>query len=221
MSNPAPFALPFEKFPVTLPLFPLPHAVVMPGCQLPLNIFEPRYLNLVFDALAEQRIIGMIQPELSVSDEKSLALYKTGTAGRITFFNETHDNRLMVVLTGVCRFDISEEIPTTRGYRRAQVDWSRYRCDTEEDTVSEMERGHFLQQLRGYCEYKRLDIEWPVLENVSMFDLINRLTCVLPLEVAERQLLIEAVTLPERLDILSMLLRCETLESTSDVSRRH
>ena len=221
MTAPPSFTLPFEQLPESLPIFPLPHAIVMPGCQLPLNIFEPRYLNMVLDALAEQRLIGMIQPELSASDEKTLALYKTGTAGRITFFNETSDNRLMVVLTGVCRFDIREEIPTTRGYRRVQVDWSRFRCDTVEDTVTEMERGHFLQQLRNYCNFKHLDIEWPVLEHVGMLDLINRLTCVLPLEVAERQLLIEAVTLPERLEILSMLLRCETLETTSDASRRH
>src|SRR5512137_1665098 len=103
MSNP--FALPFDKLPASLPIFPLPHAVVMPGCQLPLNIFEPRYLNMVFDALGEQRLIGMVQPELSAYDEKAVALYKTGTAGRITFFNETNDGKLMVVLTGVCRFD--------------------------------------------------------------------------------------------------------------------
>jgi len=221
MTTHASFDLPFDDLPDSLPIFPLPHAVVMPGCQLPLNIFEPRYLNMIFDALAEQRMIGMIQPELAESDEKFLPLYKTGTAGRITFFNETNDNRLMVVLTGVCRFDIKEEIPTTRGYRRVMVDWSRYHGDTEEDSVTEIERGHFLQQLRDYCDYKHLDIEWPVLEHVTMVDLVNRLTCVLPLEVAERQLLIEAVTLPERLEILTMLLHCETLESTSDASRRH
>ena len=221
MPPPSFFSLPFENLPASLPIFPLPHAVVMPGCQLPLNIFEPRYLNLVFDAMAERRLIGMVQPELSASDEKALAIYKTGTAGRITFFNETTDNMLMIVLTGVSRFDLKEEIPTTQGYRRFQADWSRFRCDMEEDSVTEIERGNFLRQLRDYCDYKRLDIEWPVLEHVGVADLINRLTCVLPLEVAERQLLIEAVTLPERLKILSMLLRCETLESTADASRRH
>jgi len=221
MSPPPTFTLPFDKLPASLLIFPLPHAVVMPGCQLPLNIFEPRYLNLVFDALTEQRLVGMVQPELSESNEKALPIYKTGTAGRITFFNETTDNRLMVVLTGVCRFDIKEEIQTTQSYRRFLVDWSRFRCDMEDASVTEIERGHFLRQLRDYCEYKRLDIEWPILEHVGMVDLINRLTCVLPLEVAERQLLIEAVTLPERLKILSMLLRCETLELTTDVSRRH
>ncbi len=193
----------------------------MPGCQLPLNIFEPRYLTMIFDALGEERLIGMAQPELSASDEKTPALYKTGTAGRITFFNETNDGRLMVVLTGVCRFDIVEEIPATRGYRRVHPDWSRFRCDYEEGAVTEDERGHFLHQLRDYCAFKRLDIEWPALENVGMSDLINRLTCVLPLEVAERQLLIEAVTLPERLAILSTLLHCETLEPQVDAPRRH
>ncbi|CAG0947976.1 partial Lon protease 2, partial [Anaerolineae bacterium] len=132
-----PFSLPFDQLPASLPIFPLPHAVAMPGCQLPLNIFEPRYLKMVFDALGDQRLIGMVQPELSAADAKTLALYKTGTAGRITFFNETSDGRLLVVLTGVCRFDIVEEIPTTRGYRRALVDWSRFRCDHEAGTVSD------------------------------------------------------------------------------------
>ena len=216
-----PFSLPFKQLPASLPVFPLPHAVAMPGCQLPLNIFEPRYLNLVFDALAEQRLIGMVQPELPGVDEAAPSLYKTGTAGRITFFNETSDGRLMVVLTGVCRFDLAEEIASTRGYRRVAADWSRFRCDMEEGVVSDGERGQFLQRLRDYCLFKRLDIEWPALESVGMDDLVNRLTCVLPLEVAERQLLVEAVTLPERLDILTTLLHCETLESTADASRRH
>jgi Lon protease-like protein len=217
----SPFALPFDKLPATLPIFPLPHAVVMPGCQLPLNIFEPRYLNLAFDALGEERLIGMVQPEMFTEDDKAPLIYRTGTAGRITFFNETNDARLMVVLSGVCRFDIEEEIPTVRGYRRVKADWSRFRCDSEEGVVTETERGHFLQQLRDYCTFKQLDIEWPALDNISMVDLVNRLTCVLPLEVAERQLLIEAVTLPERLDILTTLLRCETLDTATDVARRH
>lgn len=218
-----PFALAYENLPRSLPIFPLPHAVVMPGCQLPLNIFEPRYLEMVFDTLGEQRLIGMVQPELSADpgDSHAAALYKTGTAGRITFFNETSDGRLMVVLTGVCRFDIVEEIPTERGYRRVHADWARFRRDYDKSAVDDRARGQFLQQLRDYCTFKRLDIEWPALENVSMADLVNRLTCVLPLEIAERQLLVEAVTLPERLDILTTLLHCETLETSNDASRRH
>jgi len=216
-----PFSLPFDLLPASLPLFPLPHAVVMPGCQLPLNIFEPRYLNMVFDALGEERLIGMIQPELSGFDEESPALYKTGTAGRISFFNETGDGRLMIVLTGISRFDLLGETRTERGYRRALVDWSRFRCDQEAGGVSETERNDFLRQLRDYCAFKRIDIDWPAMENVSMKDLVNRLTCVLPLEVAERQLLIEAITLPERLSTLSTLLRCETLEAPGDAARRH
>lgn len=219
--SPPSFDLAFDELPTVLPLLPLPHAVVMPGCQLPLSIFEPRYLNLVFDALGSQRLIGMVQPELSTWDEEDPELYKTGTAGRITFFNENSDGRLMIVLTGVCRFDIAEELPTRQGYRRAQADWSRFRCDKDELTVSDGEREFFLQQLRDYCVHKRLEIEWPLLENVSPVALVNRLTCVLPLEVAERQLLVEAVTLPERLDILATLMHCETLEPTADVSRRH
>lgn len=220
--SPNQFALPYEKLPASLPIFPLPHAIVMPGCQLPLNIFEPRYLNMVFDALGEQRMIGMVQPELADSGDNESTLYRTGTAGRIIFFNETNDGKLMLVLTGICRFDLEQEIPTARGYRRAQANWSRFRCDTEESEVTEDERGQFLERLRNYCDFKRIDIEWPALENVGMTDLVNRLCCVLPLEVAERQLLVEAVTLPERLAILGTLMHCETLDSpAADASRRH
>jgi uncharacterized protein len=116
-----PWMLPFDKLPASIPIFPLPNAIVMPGCQLPLNIFEPRYLRMVLDAMAGERMIGMVQPDPASSKGK-VSVYRTGTAGRITFFNEIDDGRLMIVLTGVCRFDIQEEVPTVRGYRRAAAD---------------------------------------------------------------------------------------------------
>ncbi|MDD5033583.1 MAG: LON peptidase substrate-binding domain-containing protein [Methylococcaceae bacterium] len=215
-----PFTLPFHRLPASLPIFPLPNAVVMPDCQLALNIFEPRYLNMVFDALGADRMIGMVQPKPAVEGHAA-DLYRTGTAGRITFFNETNDGRLMLVLTGICRFDIQEEIPTTRGYRRVQSDWSRFHCDYEDCSIAETERNHFIQQLRHYFACKRLEIDGQGLENMAMADLINRIICFLPLEVVERQLLIEAVSVPERVATLTALFQYDTQDMPADATRRH
>ena len=215
------FTLPFEKLPTSLPIFPLPNAVVMPGSQLPLNIFEPRYLNMVFDALAAERMIGMVQPDPSVPSSKVVPVYRTGTAGRITFFNETSDGRLMIVLTGVCRFDIREEIPTTLGYRRVLTDWSRFRSDFEENVQDDASRSRLMPLLRNYFASKRWDTDWEALDRLNVSGLVNQLTSVLPFEVPERQLLVEALTTEERLANLIALLRCEAMETSADSSGPH
>jgi hypothetical protein len=215
-----PFSIPFEKLPPSLPIFPLPNAVVMPGCQLPLNIFEPRYLNMVFDALASGRLIGMIQPDPAADGRDPKGVCRTGTAGRISFFNETGDGRLMIVLSGICRFDVTDEIATTRGYRRALVDWRRFACDYEEATGAEG-KDTVVALMSDYFSRKGLQIDQKAVAAMDTQQLVNWLTGVLPLEVAERQALIEAVSLDERTQILTTLLHCETLDRTANSSRRH
>jgi hypothetical protein len=215
------FLLPFEKLPVTLPLFPLSNAVVMPGCQLPLNIFEPRYLNLVFDALGAERLIGMIQVKPGGSDGKEVAIYCTGTAGRIISFNETNDGRLLIVLSGVCRFDIEQEIPTTRGYRRASVVWDRFLDDYDDHPRATCPRTILLDLLRTYFAVKKLETDWSAIERLDDLLLCNVLTGVLPLEVAERQALVDAATLEERTKKLVSLLEFEVARSTAGSAKRH
>ena len=117
-----PFVTPFDLLPNILPIFPLPSAIVMPGVELPLNIFEPRYLNMINDAIESHRIIGMIQPDPNGEGED--AVCRTGCAGRITQFREASDCRIEMVLTGVCRFDVGQELSTTRGYRLIVPDLS-------------------------------------------------------------------------------------------------
>lgn len=216
-----PFLLPFENLPVTLPLFPLPNAVVMPGCQLPLNIFEPRYLNLVFDALGAERLVGMIQIRPSHQQGKDVALYRTGTAGRIISFNETSDGRLLIVLAGVCRFDIEQEIPTTRGYRRASVVWDRFTDDYEDSPRATYPRPALLELLRAYFDVKKLETDWSAIERLDDLLLCNVLTGVLPLDVAERQALIDAPTLEDRTNKLASLLEFEVARSTPGSVQRH
>ena len=121
----------YEDLPLILPIFPLPGAIVLPGQLLPLNIFEPRYLTMFLDSLGQSRLIGMIQPLGDMSSEP-VAVHPIGCAGRVTAFQETPDGRLLVNLTGVCRFTIGPELELYRGYRRTEADWSAYRGDFAE-----------------------------------------------------------------------------------------
>ena len=120
----------------------------MPGVQLPLNIFEPRYLNMVQDALANDHIIGMIQPVRN-TDEEAVHLQRVGTAGRITSYNESNDGRIIMVLTGVCRFGVYEEIDSFKGYRRVIADWSRFAGDYDEQIARDFLRSCIIISVRG------------------------------------------------------------------------
>jgi hypothetical protein len=215
-----PFTLPFDKLPVSLPIFPLAGAIVMPGAPLPLNIFEPRYLNMVIDALAEDRMIGMVQPDPRRSDPHAEAVYGTGTAGRITAFNETRDGRFLIRLTGVCRFDIQEEVPTVRGYRRVVADWGRFAVDYE--TRGQVpERRDLLDRLKRYASMYQLQIEWDTLRPLDDLTLVNVLATMLPLGVEDKQAIVESVTLQERARVLSALLEIAQAPFEDGPSRPH
>lgn len=198
------FRMDYGALPSHLPLFPLPNCAVMPGSQLPLNVFEPRYVNLVLDALGSDRMIGMVQsmPE-GASTGESAAVFLTGTAGRISSFAETGDGRLLIALTGVCRFDILEESLTARGYRRALVDWGRFAVDyQEQQEPDQAERSMFFHLLRTFFEQKSLDGDWSLMERMPLPTLVNLLISQLPFEAAERQSLVNAISLDERMQLL-------------------
>jgi Lon protease-like protein len=197
-----PFIPTFDQLPTTLPIFPLQGAVVMPGAQLPLNIFEPRYLNMVQDALASHRLIGMIQPDIQAGD-RDLPLHRTGCAGRISAYQETYDGRIEIVLSGVCRFDIKEELPSTRGYRMIAPDWSRFTADYEYPRFDE--RPHqkaFFAGLDHYLQMKELEINESVIHKLPFARLMNVLTTQLPLHHSDKQAIIEAVSFDERYKLL-------------------
>jgi Lon protease-like protein len=216
-----PFTLPFENLPPTLPIFPLSNAMVMPGCQLPLNIFEPRYLNMVFDALGADRMIGMVQPAPAAKGSKNVPVYPTGSAGRIASFSETPDGRLLIILTGVCRFDIREEIPTTRGYRRVLVDWSRFAADYEFAADIPCDRPRLIGLIKEYFRRKGLDTNWENLEQMPATLLVNFLTSQLPFSTSERQVLVEEVKPEERLAKLVGFLEFEVATASLSNNKRH
>ncbi len=198
----SPFIQAFDQLPDTLPVFPLEGAVVMPGAQLPLNIFEPRYLNMIEDAMASQHLIGMIQPEAH-GENQGYSLRRTGCAGRITTYQETFDGRIEIVLSGVCRFDMQEELPTTRGYRLVIPDWSRFELDYDYprfEVSKQQER--FFEQLEGYMSVQELSIDQNVIHDIPLARLMNILTTLLPLHHEDKQAIIEAVSFESRYNLL-------------------
>jgi Lon protease-like protein len=216
-----PFTPPFDRLPDTLPIFPLAGAIVMPGSQLPLNIFEPRYLNMVFDSLGTSRMIGMVQPESASDESGNGAVFGTGTAGRITSFSETGNGRLLIVLTGICRFDIAEEITTTRGYRLAKADWQRFRGDYEPGLAMSADRDHLLQLIRAYFRRHDIDTDWEALEKIDTSLMVNLLIGQLPLDLTDKQALVETVAAEERVKLFTGLLEMETRRSRPSPDTHH
>ncbi len=200
-----PFISPFDALPETLPIFPLNGAIVLPRTELPLNIFEPRYLNMVEDALGSHRMIGMIQPD--PNGKADGAVYRSGCAGRITQYRETSDCRIEMVLTGVCRFDIGEELPTTRGYRLIVPDWTRFAGDYDEhDEELRPQHTKLIESLKRYFDVNDLEADLPMLERLPTARLVDSLVLALPLESAEKQMLLESVSAESRLENFVALL---------------
>jgi Lon protease-like protein len=204
-----------SDLPQVIPVFPLAGAIVLPRGQLPLNIFEPRYLNMIDDAMAGDRIVGMIQP--SGGPEALPALSPVGCAGRITSFAETSDGRYLVTLTGVARFRVLAELPAQSPYRQTRVDFAPYALDLKAPGENEdFDRGDLLAALQGYLNPRGLDIDWDSARDAPPEALVNSLSMALPFEPAEKQALIEAMTLSDRLACLTALLRIDAAEPGDD-----
>ncbi|MEL6235216.1 MAG: LON peptidase substrate-binding domain-containing protein [Pseudomonadota bacterium] len=189
--------------PQTISVFPLGGALLLPRARLPLNIFEPRYLAMLEDAMkTPERLIGMIQPL-----ESGRRMHQIGCAGRITSFTETEDGRYLITLGGVCRFRLGKEEEGFSPYRRFTVDWSSFERDlgaSEEDPGLDRER--FLDLLARYFETARLSSDWDALKSADAELLINSLSVLCPFEVEEKQALLEAPSLETRRETLVMLM---------------
>jgi hypothetical protein len=215
--NHNPFIVPYDQLPVTLPVFPLPGAIVMPGSDLPLNIFEPRYLNMVNDALSSHRMIAMIQPDPDAGDENRFC--HTGCAGRITQYRETSDGRIEMVLRGVCRYDLDQVLPTTRGYRLIVPDWTRFSADyADHEGELREEHNRLVRALKRYFEANRLETDWSELEQLPTLKLMNSLSMVLPFSERDKQTLLETIAPAEQLFTFIALLG-SGLHVSSQVTR--
>lgn len=216
-----PFVSP-ASLPRHIPIFPLAGALLLPRTQLPLNIFEPRYIAMVNDALASDRIIGMTQPlddQASPSDVP--ALYEIGCAGKITSFAELEDGRLLIMLTGIARFSIWRELPSKKPYRSFEVDYSTFADDLKLGYGEEkVNREQVLSTFRAYLKANDLKTDWSEIKAASNELLVNSLATIAPFAVAEKQALLEAPSLDARAELLVALTEVTLKRSGSGPSRQ-
>jgi Lon protease-like protein len=198
-----------RDLPDTLPVFPLPGALLLPRARLPLHIFEPRYLQMLEDCMkTPDRLIGMIQPrEVPASKAGEPRLHAIGCAGRLTGFSETEDGRYMVTLSGLSRFRMREEIKGFTPYRRARVEWQGFERDqggTETDPG--FDRPQFMDLLGRFFESMDLSTDWESLTGAEEELLINSLSMLCPFSAEDKQALLEAPTLTTRRETMVTLI---------------
>lgn len=233
-----PFDPGLDELPEELPIFPLSGVLLLPGGRLPLNVFEPRYLNMMRDALRTGRIIGMVQPavddmaryaelgdfevedgeeahlepEETDVDQGAAPVYKTGCAGRIVAFQETDDGRYLVTLKGLIRFRILEEKPLLDGYRRVKPDYSPFTDDLDQQTAA-FDRDRLLEALGYYFTQQGIEADWEAIREASNERLVTSLAMVCPFSSAEKQALLEARNASDRAETMTTILEMAVLDA--------
>ena len=201
-----------EALPSELAVFPLPGVLLLPDGKLPLNIFEPRYLNMVADSLANQRMIGMVQPSEEPPAGAEPPVFETGCMGRISSLDETEDGRLLITLTGVCRFRIVRELDLVGGYRRVEPDWRPFLRDLDEPEEPAIDRERLIVALRAYSRLHSLEFNWKAIERIADYDLSVALCMACPLEPREKQALLESADPEIRTSTLITLMEMAVAE---------
>lgn len=192
-----------EDIPEIVPVFPLTAALLLPGGQMPLNIFEPRYLEMVDHALAGRRVIAMVQPRFDVEADEAGAppLCEVGCIGRITSYTETGDGRVLIALQGICRFRLIEELTVKTPFRQCRI--APFLADLHEGAGGEeVDRAALLKTFRAYLEANRLEADWESVSRAGNETLVNALSMMSPYGPAEKQALLEAPDLKTRAETL-------------------
>jgi uncharacterized protein len=203
--------------PAVIPVFPLAGALLLPRGQMPLNIFEPRYLVMIDDALRSgQRLIGMIQPDSATESDEHPNLYKIGCIGRLTQFTESGDGRYLIQLTGVARFRIEEELPVATPYRQCRVSYAPFAGDfSPREGEDEVDREALLHALADFLKANNLKADWDGIENAPNEALVNALAMMSPYGSAEKQALLEAPDLKTRAEILVAITEMELAKNAA------
>lgn len=206
----------YKDLPKILPIFPLPGVIVLPYGNLPLNIFEPRYISMVEDVLGNNRMIGMIQP--NPISKKNNGLYPIGCASKIVSFSETSDNRYLIELKGVIRFKIAKEIETIKGYRNVIPKWEEFKGDLDLNTKN-INIDSLLEQLRKYFYNNNINVDSDELNKIPADQVISAIPQICSFQNNEKQAILEAKTSRERVEVIISLLKMnlsEENEGTSD-----
>lgn len=198
----------FEALPPEIAVFPLSGALLLPGGKLPLNIFEPRYVAMVEDSLANGRMFGMIQPDPAAGRcGTGPCLYGIGCLGRLSSFSETEDGRFLIALTGLIRFRVAEERAAHRGYRVVRPDYAGFEADLQQCPPPPVDRPALIGALRSYFRTRGIEANWDAVEQTADAMLVTTLAMVCPFEVPEKQALLEAPDPCSRAAMLIALMR--------------
>ena len=210
-----------ESLPGRFPIFPLRGALLLPGGNQPLNIFEPRYLAMVRDAMQTDRVIGMIQPKSTTGDMGGAEVYGVGCAGRITNFEETPDGRYLITLTGLARFDVRREVDADTPYRQVEATFERWRGDLRPAMPPDGLKPQLVEALKTYFDQQGVEVDWESIESAPLAGLITSLAMICPFESNEKQALLEADTLERQGRMLIALMQMSACEPEAPSTRRH
>ncbi len=197
------------KFPNKIPIFPLSNFIIFPNTTVPLNIFEPRYIQMVDDCMKGNRLIGIVQPK-KTGGLKKPNLYEVGCIGKITNFNETEDGRYLIVLNGICRYKIVNELANDKLYRECKINFDNYINDLKENNKEEIKFADLkliFNDLKNLFKKQGYLINWKDLEKQTLYQTINTLSMVSPFSLEEKQILLETNTLAERKKKLEEILK--------------
>lgn len=210
-----------RDFPETIPVFPLTRALLLPRSELPLRIFEPRYVNMIDDAMAGSRLVGMVQP-IGPENAPAPELFTVGCCGRITALAEAGDARYLITLTGVCRFRIIGEEPTSGPYRKCRVSYSDFVDDLKPDSAQDLvNRGGIIETLRVFAQSSNVDLDWSSIDAAPTETLVNALAMMSPFGPQEKQSLLEAKDLRVRAEMLIALAEMDLAQRGDEPQRYH
>ena len=203
-----------KNLPTNLPIFPLSNFIIFPKTTVPLNIFEPRYLDMVNDSMKSDKMIGMIQPKNSINKDNNPELHQVGCVGKITSFKETEDGRYLIELKGLTRFDKIEEIKSEKKYRILKVNYENFSQDliSRKDEIKFSDLELIFKDLKALFEKKGFIINWKALEKQSLDETINALAMASPFTLEEKQILLEAENLDLRKNKIAEILKTYTFD---------
>jgi len=209
-----------DDLPKSIPVFPLSNFIIFPKTTVPLNIFEPRYIDMINDSMKSNKFIGMIQPKSLSNSKIKPELYQVGCLGKITTFKETEDGRFLIELKGLIRFKTIEEIKTEHKYRVLEVDFKNYSQDlknqSEDLKFSDLEL--IFKDLKSLFEKRGFIINWKALEKQSLDETINALAMASPFSLEEKQILLEAENLDIRKNKISQILSTYTFDNYNNTT---
>lgn len=203
-----------NSLPTEIPIFPLPGAVLFPHGTLPLNIFEPRYIAMVESVLGSHRTIGMIQP-VPEKENSPKDLYPVGCAGKITSFTETNDSRYLIELEGISRFKFKKELEPTKGFRRVTPDWTPFQKDLQSD-YDLLDLNDLLKALKKYFEKNNVNVDLNEIAKISKEQVLASIPQICSFKVVEKQAILEAFTVEDRVSVLISLLNMYTLDRSEN-----